>query len=115
VRVYLRDCYDHIIQIMDVVETYREMASGLMEVHLSSVANRTNEVMKVLTVVSSIFIPLTFIVGVYGMNFDHMPELRVWWAYYAVWGFMLLTAGGMLAYFWRAGWLGSREDDGRKQ
>jgi magnesium transporter len=111
VRVYLRDCYDHVVQIMDVLETYRETAGGLMEVHLSSVSNRTNEVMKVLTVISSIFIPLTFIVGVYGMNFDYMPELRLPAAYPIVWLFMIAIGVGMFAYFWRIGWIGRRQPD----
>lgn len=110
VRIYLRDCYDHVVQIMDVVETHREMASSLMEVHLSSISNRTNEVMKMLTVVATIFIPLTFIVGVYGMNFEHMPELSLPWAYPLLWFVMILLAAGMLWYFRRAGWLGSEED-----
>jgi len=106
VRVYIRDTYDHAMQAVDVVETYRELTSSLMDVYLSSVSQRTNDVMKVLTVVTSIFVPLTFIVGVYGMNFEHMPELRVWWAYYAVWAVMLALAAGMLVYFRRRGWLG---------
>ena len=82
VQLYLRDCYDHTVQVMDMVETYRELASGLMDVYLSAVSNKTNEVMKLLTVVSGIFIPLTFIAGVYGMNFNpekshfNMPELN---------------------------------------
>ncbi len=87
VQVYLRDCYDHTVQVMDMVETYRELATGLMEVYLSVVSNKMNEVMKLLTVVSAIFIPLTFIAGVYGMNFNHeksplnMPELNWYWGY----------------------------------
>jgi magnesium transporter len=107
----LRDCYDHVVQIMDVLETYRETAAGLMEVHLSSVANRTNEVMKVLTVISSIFIPLTFIVGVYGMNFDYMPELRNPAGYPLVWLVMIALGLGMLVYFWRRGWIGRGQSD----
>jgi len=106
VRVYLRDCYDHTVQVMDVVETYRELASGLMEVHLSRVSNRTNEVMKVLTIVSSVFIPLTFIAGIYGMNFEFMPGLRERWGYPATLASMVVVAAGMLYYFWRKGWLG---------
>ena len=77
IRVYLRDAYDHAVQILDLVESFREMAVSLMEVHLSSISNRLNEVMRVLTVISTIFIPLTFVVGVYGMNFDYMPELAL--------------------------------------
>jgi magnesium transporter len=108
VRVYLRDTYDHCVQTSEVAEMYREMVTGLMSMYLSSIANRTNDVMKVLTIMASLFIPLTFIAGIYGMNFDHMPELRVTWAYPAVWATMLATAGGMLAYFWGKGWIGLR-------
>jgi magnesium transporter len=107
-RVYLRDTYDHCVQTSEVAEMYREMVTGLMSMYLSSIANRSNDVMKVLTIMASLFIPLTFIAGIYGMNFDHMPELRVAWAYPAVWATMLATAGGMLAYFWGKGWIGRR-------
>jgi len=105
VRVYVRDTYDHAVQAVDIVETYRELTQSLMDVYLSSVSQRTNEVMKVLTVVSTIFIPLTFIVGVYGMNFEYMPELRVWWAYPALWALMIAIAGAMVAFFRRRHWL----------
>jgi len=101
VRVYVRDTYDHAVQAVDVVETYRELTGSLMDVYLSTVSQRTNEVMKVLTVVSTIFIPLTFLVGVYGMNFEFMPELRVWWTYPVLWVVMLLIAGGMIMFFRR--------------
>ncbi len=106
VRIYLRDTYDHCVQTAEVIEMYREMSTGLMNTYLSSVANRTNEVMKVLTIMASIFIPLTFLAGIYGMNFEHMPELHVRWAYPAVWVTMLATAGGMVTFFWRKGWIG---------
>ena len=106
VRVYLRDAYDHVIQLIDVVESYREMAVSLMEVYLSSVSNRLNEVMKVLTVMSTIFIPLTFLVGVYGMNFQYMPELHQPWAYPALWVAMLAIAATMVWLFRRRGWIG---------
>ena len=82
-KVYLRDCYDHSVQLMDLVESYRDVLSGLMEIHISSVGLRTNEIMRVLTVMSSVFIPLTFIAGVYGMNFAHMPELSHPYGYFA--------------------------------
>ncbi len=113
VRVYLRDCYDHCVQIVDVVETYRELAGGLMDVYLSSVGNKTNDVMRVLTVMASIFIPLTFLAGIYGMNFENMPELHVRWSYPVLLAVMVAIAAGMLAYFYRKGWLGggSRGDD----
>ncbi|NJL84249.1 MAG: magnesium/cobalt transporter CorA [Chloroflexaceae bacterium] len=104
VNRYLRDCYDHTIQIIDVLETYRELSSGLMDVYLSAVNNRMNEIVKLLTVISSIFIPLTFIAGVYGMNFEYMPELAWRWGYFACWGFMLSVAGGLILAFWRRGW-----------
>jgi magnesium transporter len=109
VRVYLRDCYDHAVQIMDMVENYRELAANLMDVYLTSVSNNTNEVMRFLTVISTTFIPLTFIAGVYGMNFDrsvgNMPELG--WSF----GYVLCLTGmgavalGLLSYFWYRGWL----------
>jgi len=107
VQVYLRDCQDHCVQMIDVVETYRELAGGLMDVYLSSVGNRQNEVMKVLTVMASIFIPLTFLAGIYGMNFDHMPELHAAWGYPVLLGVMVLTAVLMVVFFRRKGWLGS--------
>jgi magnesium transporter len=102
---YLRDLYDHTIQVIDTAETYRDMAAGLLELYLSSVSNRMNEVMKVLTIIATIFIPLTFIAGVYGMNFHYMPELEWPWAYFAVLFIMLLTGAGMLLYFRRKRWL----------
>lgn len=105
IKIYLRDCYDHTVQVMDMVETYRELASGLMDVYLSAVGNKMNEIMKVLTVVSSIFIPLTFIAGIYGMNFEHMPELKLRWGYYACLGLMAAIAASLLIFFWRRGWL----------
>lgn len=110
VRVYLRDCYDHAIQILDIVETYREVASSLMDVYMSSVSNRMNEVMKTLTVISVIFIPLTFIARVYGMNFNaekspwNMPELNWYWGYPICLLVMLAVASGLVIYFWRRGW-----------
>ncbi|MCA9290130.1 MAG: magnesium/cobalt transporter CorA [Phycisphaerales bacterium] len=104
-RVYLRDCYDHCVQLGEVIETYRELAAGLFNTYLSVVSNRTNEIMKVLTIMASIFIPLTLVAGVYGMNFDVMPELHRPWGYPAALGLMLAMAGGMLWYFGRKGWL----------
>jgi magnesium transporter len=103
-RLYLNDCYDHTVQVMDLLESYRELGSSLLEVWLSSVSNRMNEVMKLLTIISTIFIPLTFIVGLYGMNFEHMPELDWWWAYPAVLLLMVLIALGMVRWFARRGW-----------
>lgn len=107
VCVFLRDTHDHCVQAAEVIDMYREMLSGLLNTYLSSLGQRTNEVMKVLTVMASIFIPLTFIAGIYGMNFEYMPELHFQWAYPLVWITMALTAGGMLGYFYRKGWIGT--------
>ena len=104
-NVYLRDVYDHTIQVIDTVETYRDMLSGMMDIYLSSISNRMNEVMKVLTIIATIFIPLTFIVGVYGMNFKYIPELEWRWGYFATWSAMILLAGSMLLIFKRRKWL----------
>jgi len=103
--IFLRDVYDHTIQVIDNVETFRDMLSGMLETYLSSVSNRMNEVMKVLTIIATIFIPLTFIVGIYGMNFEHMPELKWRFGYYLVWGVMLAVGVGMAFYFKRKKWL----------
>ncbi len=104
-RVWLRDVYDHAVQVIDIVETFREMTQELADLYLSSVSNRMNEIMKVLTVIATIFMPLTFIVGIYGMNFHSIPELSWKWGYAAVWVVMLLVAGGMAWMFKRRGWL----------
>ncbi|MFP4058037.1 MAG: magnesium/cobalt transporter CorA [Candidatus Brocadiia bacterium] len=115
-RIYFRDCYDHAIQVLDVVETYRELAGGLMDVYLSSLSNKMNEVMKVLTIIATIFIPLTFIAGIYGMNFNpqasplNMPELDWYWGYPAVWAVMIAVTVAMLCLFRRKGWLGGGQE-----
>ena len=109
-HVYYRDCYDHTIQIMDLIETYRDVITGLVDIYLSSVSYRLNEIMRVLTVIATIFIPLTFIVGVYGMNFQNsdspwaMPELRWYYGYPLVWLLMIGILVGMLIYFRRRKW-----------
>ena len=109
-RPYLRDCYDHTIQIIDLLEVYREMTASMMDVYLSSISNHMNEVMKVLTVIATIFIPLTFIAGVYGMNFSHqsspwaMPELHWYYGYPLAWLLMFIITIGMLIYFRRRDW-----------
>ncbi len=109
-RVYLRDCHDNLLQIMDLVETYRELAAGLTDLYLSSSSNRMNEVMKVLTIIATIFMPLSFITSLYGMNFDpaaspwNMPETKAYWGYPAVLLMMALVAGGMVFSFWWNGW-----------
>lgn len=113
-RIYLRDLHDQTIQVMDLIETYRDLGSGLTDLYLSSVSNRLNEIMKVLTIISTIFIPLSFIAGVYGMNFDHeksrlnMPELHWEYGYLYSLALMALVAGMMLLYFVRKGWLGGQ-------
>jgi magnesium transporter len=110
VRIYLRDCYDHAVQVLDMVETYRELASSLMDVYLSSVSNRMNEVMKFLTVMSSIFIPMTFLAGIYGMNFNtekspyNMPELNAYWGYPVFWLVMVAIAASLIFFFKQKGW-----------
>jgi magnesium transporter len=103
-RTYLRDVHDHILQIIDLGDTYREFAAGLAETYMSSLSIRMNEVIKVLTIITTIFIPITFLAGVYGMNFRHMPEENWVWAYPAFWSVCLLLAGGMLVLFKRKGW-----------
>ena len=103
--IYLRDVYDHIIQIIDTVESYRDMLSGMLDVYLSSISNKMNEVMKVLTIFASIFIPLTFFAGIYGMNFTFMPELGWPWGYFAALGFMALVGISLVIYFRRKKWL----------
>jgi len=104
----LRDVSDHLVRITDLADTYRDVVAGALEAHLSIVSNRTNEIMRVLTVIATLFIPLTFVVGVYGMNFDHMPELHWRYGYLAVWVLMLGVAGGMYWYFRRRGIFGGR-------
>ncbi len=110
VRIYLRDCYDHTSQVMDMVETYRELTASLMDVYLSAMSNKMNEIMKVLTVISTIFIPLTFISGLYGMNFNpnaspvNMPELEWYWGYPACLTVMGAIATTLVIFFWKRGW-----------
>lgn len=104
-QTYIRDVYDHAVQAIDIVETYREVATGLTETYMTSMSNRMNEIMKVLTIMGTIFIPLTFLAGVYGMNFHHFPELDWPYAYPVFWLICLATAGGMIAWFRRRGWI----------
>lgn len=112
-RPYLRDCLDHVLQLLESVGTYRELASHILDLQVATTAVRTNEIMRVLTVITTLFIPLTFIAGIYGMNFDpdtstfNMPELRWRWGYPATLGVMFVTALALLAFFWRRGWLSS--------
>ena len=106
--VFLRDVYDHTIQVVDTIETFRDMISGMLDIYLSSVSNRMNEVMKVLTIIATIFIPLTLIAGIYGMNFQYMPELGWRFGYPFALGMMAVVAVGLLFFFRRKGWLGGR-------
>jgi len=102
---YLRDVYDHLVQVQDLLETYREFADSLAQTNMSLASNRMNDIMKTLTIVSTIFVPLTFLAGVYGMNFEHFPELEWPWSYPVFWGICLVSAGGMLYMFRRRKWI----------
>ena len=104
-QLYFRDVYDHLIQIIDTVETYRDILSGMLDIYLSSISNRMNEIMKVLTIVGTVFIPLTFIAGLYGMNFRYMPELEQWWGYPLTLLIMMATGGYMIWYVRKKKWL----------
>ncbi len=104
-RLFLRDLYDHVIHVIEILDGLQELASGSMDIYLSSISNRMNSIMKVLTIISTIFIPLTFVAGIYGMNFIHMPELAWPWAYPATLGVMALTALGMLRFFRSKRWI----------
>lgn len=103
--IYLRDLHDHSVRVIDTVETFRDLLSGMMDIYLSSVSNRMNEVMKVLTIITTIFVPVTFIVGVYGMNFDYMPELHSTWGYPLTWLVIIITIVSLLIYFRRQKWM----------
>ena len=105
VTLFLRDVYDHTIQVIDTIETFRDMISGMQDIYLSSVSNRMNEVMKVLTIIATIFIPMTFLAGIYGMNFKFMPELEWRWAYPALWVVLITLFVTMVAWFKRKRWL----------
>lgn len=109
-RPFYRDVYDHLVRVVDLAENYRDLISGSLEAYLSVVSNRMNEIMKVLTIFSATMLPLTFIAGVYGMNFDHMPELHAKYGYYAVWFIMIVVVSGMLIFFRRRGWIGKSEE-----
>lgn len=114
-RVYLRDCYDHTLRIIDLVEMYREVGHDLMDIYLGTVNNKMNEVMKVLTIITTLFIPPTFIAGIYGMNFElskspwNMPELQWYYGYPFALGIMFLLVSGMTLYLYKRGWLSSRD------
>ncbi len=119
VRLFFRDCYDHTVQIIDLIETYRELGADLTDLFLSSQSNRLNEIMKVLTFIATLFMPLSFIVGIYGMNFNtelpgNMPELNIPYAYVGVWVVMIVVTLGMLWFFYRQGWIGRKARIGLK-
>jgi len=104
-HVYFRDVYDHTIQIIDTIESYRDILAGMLDIYLSTLSNKMNEVMKVLTIIATIFIPITFVAGIYGMNFKFMPELEWRWGYFMVWGIVIVVAGIMLGFFKKKQWL----------
>jgi magnesium transporter len=109
-RPFYRDVHDHLVRVVDLAENYRDLINGSLEAYLSVISNRMNEIMKVLTIFSAIMLPLTFIAGVYGMNFDNMPELHSRFGYYGTLIVMAVVAVGMLIFFWRRGWLGRGGD-----
>jgi magnesium transporter len=104
-RVFFADVYDHLLQALEVVESLRDVLSGLQDLYISMTGQRMNEIMKVLTIIATIFIPITFVAGIYGMNFEVMPELKWRWGYFAVWGVFAAIGGAMLVYFKRRRWL----------
>jgi magnesium transporter len=103
--VYLRDVYDHTIQVIDTLESLRDVLGGMLDLYLSTISNRMNEVMKVLTIIATIFIPLSFAAGIYGMNFKYMPELEWQWGYFMFWGIIVVVVISMIAYFRKKAWL----------
>ncbi|HAV14183.1 MAG TPA: magnesium and cobalt transport protein CorA [Opitutae bacterium] len=105
-KTFYRDVQDHTMQVIDLVESYRDTASGLNDLYQSSVGNKMNEIMKVLTIMASFFIPITFVAGVYGMNFEYIPELQWQYSYFVFWGICLTMTSGLAFYFWRKGWIG---------
>jgi len=104
-HIYFRDVYDHTIQIIDTIESYRDILAGMLDIYLSTLSNKMNEVMKVLTIIATIFIPITFVAGIYGMNFKFMPELEWRWGYVLVWAIIVVTAGIMIGFFKKKQWL----------
>jgi magnesium transporter len=105
---FFRDIYDHLVRVTDLAENYRDLIGGALDAYLSVISNRMNEIMKVLTIFSAVMLPLTFIAGVYGMNFDEIPELHTKYGYFVVWFVMITIATGMLTFFWRRGWIGGQ-------
>jgi magnesium transporter len=107
---FYRDVYDHLLRITILAENYRDLVNGLLDIHFSVVANKTNEVMKVMTIIATIMLPLSVIAGIYGMNFENMPELKTSYGYFVTLGIMLLVALGMIFYFWHKGWIFQKND-----
>jgi len=105
VHLYFRDVYDHTIQIIDTIESFRDILGGMLEMYLSTISNKMNEVMKVLTIIATIFIPITFVAGIYGMNFKFMPELEWQWGYLMFWVIIAVVVGGMTTYFKKKKWI----------
>ncbi|HEY0319378.1 MAG TPA: magnesium/cobalt transporter CorA [Pyrinomonadaceae bacterium] len=112
---FYRDVYDHLVRVTDLAENYRDLIGGALDAYLSVISNRMNEIMKVLTIFSAIMLPLTFIAGLYGMNFDNLPELHWEYSYFAVLAIMVVVAFGMLIFFWRRGWIGTQKLKGRTE
>lgn len=108
VKTFMRDVYDHSVQVIEIIETYREQAGGLNDLYMSAVSNRMNEIMKVLTIMASFFIPITFVAGVYGMNFEHIPELAWKYSYGAFWLVCLSISAALFYFFWSRGWIGRK-------
>ena len=106
---FYRDVYDHFLRVNDLVESYRDLVTSALEAYLSVQSNRMNEIMKQLTLIATVMLPITFIAGVYGMNFEHMPELKWWWGYPAALGLMAVIVVVSMIWFWRKGWIGSRD------
>jgi magnesium transporter len=109
IQPFYRDVHDHLLRVSDLADSYRDLVSGLLDIHFSVIANKTNEITKVLAIFSSIMLPLSVIAGIYGMNFENMPELKTQNGYFIVLGLMLLVAIGLLIYFWRKGWIGESD------
>ncbi|MDH3356241.1 MAG: magnesium/cobalt transporter CorA, partial [Desulfobacteraceae bacterium] len=103
--LFFRDIYDHTIQIIDTIESFRDILSGMLDIYLSTLSNKMNEVMKVLTIIATIFIPITFVAGIYGMNFKFMPELEWRWGYVMVWAIIVVVVGIMIGFFKKKQWL----------
>ena len=112
---FYRDVHDHLLRISDLSENYRELSNSLFEIHFNITANKTNDIVKFLTIFSTIWLPLSFIAGVYGMNFENMPELKTRNGYFFTLGLMMAVAAGLIIYFWRKGWIFEKDDEEKKE